>query len=57
MALHALMLRKKIDDLKKLLDERRTKAEALAIREAELEQAIEEASTDEKKQTVEAAIT
>ena len=57
MALHALMLRKKIDDLKKLLDERRTKAEALAIREAELEQAIEEASTDEEKQTVEAAIT
>lgn len=56
MALHALMLRKRIDDIKKLLDENRAKAEALALREAELEQAIAESSTDEEKQTVEAAI-
>ena len=56
MALKALMLRKKIDDAKKQLDELRTKADALAIREAELEQAIAEAETDEEKQAVETAI-
>ena len=54
--LKALMLRKKLNDAQKQLEELRAKATAFAIREAELEQAISEASTDEEKQTVEAAI-
>ena len=56
MALHALRLRKELDDTKKKLEECRAKAEALATREAELEQAINEASTDEDKQLVDANI-
>lgn len=56
MALKALMLRKKIDDKKKLLDELREKSKAFQTREAELEQAITEAQTDEEKAAVEAEI-
>lgn len=47
MALRSLKLRKQIDLVNKQLEELRTKAEALAVREAELEQAIAEAETDE----------
>lgn len=54
--LKALMFRKKLDDAKKLLDEARAKREDFKTREAELEQAIYEASTEEEQQTVEAAI-
>lgn len=53
MALKALMAKKKRDDAQKQLDELRAKADAFATREAELEQAIAEAQTDEEKQTVE----
>lgn len=56
MALRPLMLRKQLSDLQKLLADVRAKEETFAIREAELEQAINEANTDEEKQTVEAAI-
>ena len=56
MALRSLMAKKNLDDAKKQLEELRAKATAFATREAELEQAISEASTDEEKQTVEAAI-
>lgn len=56
MALKALMLRKKIDDKKKLLDELREKSQAFQTREAELEQAITEAQTDAEKAAVEAEI-
>lgn len=57
MALKALMLRKKIDDKKKALEESRAKEEGFQTREAELEQAIEEASTDEEKTAVEEEVT
>lgn len=56
MALRSLMAKKNLDDAKKQLEELRAKATAFATREAELEQAISEASTDEEKQTVEAAV-
>ena len=56
MALKSLMLRKKLNDAQKELEEARTKATALVTREAELEQAISEASTEEEQQTVEAAV-
>ena len=46
MALRSLKLRKQIDLVNKQLEELRTKAEALAVREAELEQAIAEAQND-----------
>lgn len=55
--LKVLMLKKKRDDAQKQLDELRAKAEAFATREAELEQAIAEASTEEEQQAVEAAVT
>ena len=45
MALLALMLRKKIDGKKKTLEELRGKTADFEKREAELEQAIEEAET------------
>lgn len=57
MALKALVKKKKLDDAKKQLDEARAKATALATREAELEQDISEASTEEEQQAVEAAVT
>ena len=55
--LKALMLRKKLNDVQKQLEEARAKATALATREAELEQDISEASTEEAQQAVEAAVT
>lgn len=54
--LKALMLRKKIDDLKKSLAELRKKQEAFLTREAELETAINEATTDEEQTTVTEAV-
>lgn len=56
MALKALMLRKKLNDVQKQLEKARAKATAFATREAELEQAISEASTEEEQQAVEAAV-
>ncbi|MDO4156501.1 MAG: phage major capsid protein [Oscillospiraceae bacterium] len=56
MALKSLMLRKKIDDKKKLLDELREKSQVFQTRETELEQAITEAKTDAEKAAVEAEI-
>lgn len=54
--LKALMLRKKLNDVQKLLEACRAKADALKTREAELEQDINAAETEEEKQAVEAAI-
>lgn len=56
MALKALMLKKRLDDKKKQLAALREDAEKLKTREAELEQAIADAETDEEKQTVEEAV-
>ena len=56
MALKALMLRKKLDDARKALEALRAKSEEFATREAELEQDINEASTEEEQQAVEAAV-
>lgn len=56
MALKTLMLRKRIDDQKRGLEEARAKSLELEKREAELEQAIEEAETEEEKKTVEEAV-
>ena len=56
MALKALMLRKKLTDAKKALDEARAKTATFETREAELEQAISEAETDEEKQAVEEVV-
>ena len=56
MALRSLMLKKKIDEINKSLEQSRAKAHELETREAELETAIEEASTDEEKTTVEEAV-
>lgn len=57
MALRALMLGKKLSEKKKALDALREKIEGFTQREAELEQAIEEAETDEEKAAVEEAVT
>lgn len=57
MALRALMLGKKLSEKKKALDALREKINGFSVREAELEQAIEEAQTDEEKQAVEEAVT
>lgn len=56
MALRSLMLGKKLSEKKKSLDEIRQKIAGFEAREAELTQAIEEASTDEEKATVEEAV-
>lgn len=56
MALTVLMLRKRLNDDKKALDELRAKDADFEKREAELEQSIEEAETEEEKQAVEEAI-
>ena len=56
MALRSLMLGKKLSEKKKSLDEIRQKISGFEAREAELAQAIEEASTDEEKSTVEEAV-
>lgn len=50
------MLRKKLDEKKKALELLRTKEAEFEQRETELAQSIEEAETDEEKETVEEAI-
>lgn len=54
--LKALMLRKKIDGFKKALAELRKTQEAFLTREAELETAINEATTEEEQATVSEAV-
>ena len=56
MALKALMLRKKLDEKRSALKALQDAAQALQTREAELEESINEAATDEEKATVEAAV-
>ena len=56
MAIKALMLRKKLDDKKKLLDALREKDNEFKTREAELEQSVAEAETEEEKTAVEEAV-
>lgn len=51
-----LILKKKIDDAKKALTELREKMNGYEAREAELEQDIADASTDEEKEAVEQAV-
>lgn len=57
MALKALMLRKKIDEKSKALEELRAKDAEFEKREAELEESIREAATEEENATVEEAVT
>lgn len=56
MALKVLMLRKKLSEKTAELEQLRTAAAGFVTREAELAQAIEEAQTEEEKNTVETAI-
>lgn len=56
MALKALMLRKRINDANKALDELRAKEETFVTREAELEASISEVNTEEERDAVSAAI-
>lgn len=56
MAIKAIMLRKKLDDKRKLLDALREKDGEFTTREAELEQAINEAATDEERTAVEESV-
>lgn len=56
MALRQLMLRKKINDVNKALEELRKKDAEFEARETELAKAIEEAETDEEKEAVEGEI-
>lgn len=56
MALKALMLRKKIDQRKKALDELLGKVAEMETRESELAKAIEEATTDEELNAVDEEI-
>lgn len=53
MALKQIMLRHKIDNKKKLLDELRKKDQDFSAREAELEKSIEEAETEEEQKVIE----
>lgn len=53
MALKVLMLRKKLDEKNKALEELSEKEKTLQTREAELEQAIQEAETEEEREAVE----
>ena len=53
MALRVLMAKKKLDEAKKELENQRSKMADFLVREADLEKAIEEASTDEEKAVVE----
>ncbi len=57
MALKVLMLRKKLSEKNKELSDLRKTSEGFSTREAELEQSIEEAKTEEEKTAVEDAIT
>lgn len=52
MALKILMLKRNIDSKKAELEELRKKDESFSVREAELEQAIQEAQTEEEQNTV-----
>lgn len=52
MALKILMLKRNIDSKKSELEELRKKDENFSVREAELEQAIEEAQTEEEQSLV-----
>ncbi|MDE5885836.1 MAG: phage major capsid protein [Oscillospiraceae bacterium] len=54
--LKALMLRKKLDDKKKILEELQKTAKNLQIRETELEQSIAEVQTEEERTAVENAV-
>lgn len=56
MALKALMLRKRITDAKKSLEDLRAKDEEFIKREAELEVSISEVSTEEEREAVSEAI-
>lgn len=56
MKLRALMLRKNLDDKRKMLEAERAKDADFEKREADLMQSIEEASTDEEKAVVREAI-
>jgi len=56
MALRALMAKKKLEEKKKELENQRAVMADFLVREADLEKAIEEASTDEEKATVEEEI-
>lgn len=56
MALRALMLKKKLDELNTRLDINKEQREALKKREADLEAAINEAETEEEQKTVSEAI-
>lgn len=56
MALRVLMLRKKLGEKQTALAELRKTAASFEKREAELEQSIQEAETDEEKETVEEAV-
>ena len=53
MALKALMLKRKLDDKKKELEQLRAKDQEFETREADLETSISEAQTEEEKKTVE----
>lgn len=53
MALHALMTKRKIDDAKRELEKLRQASEDFPKREADIEQSISEAETDEEKAAVE----
>ena len=56
MALKVLMLKRKLDEKKKMMEAAQAKAEELNTREAELEADIEAAETDEEKKAVEEAV-
>lgn len=56
MALRVLMTKKKLDTAKKELEDIRQQKADFLLREAEIEKAIEEASTDEEKKVVEEEI-
>lgn len=56
MALKVLVLRKRIEPLQAELDQLRTAAADFEAREAELEQAINEAATDEEREVVETLV-
>lgn len=53
MALRALMLKRRLDDKKKELEQLRAKDEGFETREAEIEESIAEAQTEEEKTAVE----
>lgn len=56
MALRALMAKKKLDEKRKALEEINQRKADFSLREADLEKAIEEASTDEERTVVEEEI-